>query len=123
VRPDLAHDCLCQFTLHYQDILKVAVVRFGPQVNIGLTLNQLGGDLDAITGALHGPFDHRVYVQVARNLRQALVRAFVVHNRSPRDHVKGLDLGQIGDECLGHALGEVVLVGVVGKIGKRQDGQ
>jgi len=46
-----------------------------------------------------------------------------VHRGSPGDHAKRADLGQIGDKRLRHAVGEVVLLGVAGKIGQRQHGQ
>jgi len=90
---DFRGDGLSQFTLHQQHISGVAVVGLRPQMGVGRSMNQLCGHVDAVTGALHGTFNHGVDVEVPRNLRQGLVGALVMHDGSPGDYVKRADLG------------------------------
>ncbi len=53
---DLARD----FALQRQNILKIALIAFRPQVLVAGRVNELGGDADPLTGAQNRAFNHSV---------------------------------------------------------------
>ena len=69
--------------------------------------------------ALH----HGIHIQVARDLVQRLRLALVSHHRGPRDHTQRADFAQIRDQRIGHAVGEILLLRIAGKVHQRKHSQ
>ncbi len=49
-------------------------------------------------------------------------RALVGERRIPRDHEQPMDLGKRGDDVLGNAVGEILLLRIAGHVLERQHG-
>ena len=70
---------------------------------------QLGGNTHSLTRTDHRSFNDGVDVQFARNLRQALLCAFVLHDGSSRDDAQRADFSQVGNQLVRHAIREEFL--------------
>jgi hypothetical protein len=102
----------------------VTVVALGPDVSVGGSVDQLHRDVDAVCGALDGAFEDAVDAELAGDVTHRTIDTFVLHDRGAGDDAQGAILGQRGDELVGHAVGEIVLRPVAGKIfeGKNAEG-
>ncbi|TMQ70208.1 MAG: hypothetical protein E6K80_09225 [Candidatus Eisenbacteria bacterium] len=89
---------------------------------VGGGFDELGRDAHAIAGAQHRAFDDRVDAQLARDVRQRAADALEAHGGGARDDAQRPDLGQVGDQRLGHAVGEVLLLGVAREVLEREHG-
>ena len=92
-------------------------------MSIGGSVDELGGDANAIAIANDGAFENEIDVELAGDDGQRLLRAFVDHGGGARDDAEGPDLSDIGDELLGEAVGEIILAGVFGEILEGKDGE
>src|SRR5689334_7085295 len=111
---------LSDFTLHGENTRQVAVVTLSPYVGIRGRMDELRHDSDLAASAQHASFDDAVHTQFSCNLRERLVRALVAHRRSTRDHLQCPDLGEIGDQRLGHTVREVGLLDITREVCERQ---
>src|SRR5258708_11876406 len=84
-------------------------------------VDQLRGDPRPVTGARYGSFDHRVHVKLLGDCAQRRVCPTIPHRRSLGDYSETADPGQIGGECVSHAIGEVILRRVAGQVSERQN--
>ncbi len=109
---DLFRDVAGHVALQQQNVAQVAVIVFRPNMLIAAAIHQLRGDANMIAGKLHCTFDHCVHVQLARDLRQWFVGALVAHDRSVGDDLQVSKFGELRNQVFGHAVGEVVLLGV-----------
>src|SRR5207302_10522689 len=71
-----------------EDILQLAVVAFGPDVPIGLRIDQLHGNADAIADLAHAPFEDVFDAELARDLLHLYGFALVHEGRVARDDEK-----------------------------------
>src|SRR5436309_1114231 len=55
------------------------------------------------------PLEDGVHVQFASDLRESPLDPLVLHGRRARDHPQRLHASELGDERLGHTVGEVFL--------------
>ena len=62
-----------------EDIPEVPVVRLCPEVLVGRGSNQLYVNAHPTPGRQYRPFQHRIHIQLPRDLRQASVDVLVVH--------------------------------------------
>ena len=111
-RPDLV--------LKVEDVGRIAVVAFRPEVDAGLGVDQLGVDADAPAGLAHAALDHVAHAELAGHLAHVERLALVGEGRIAGDDQEPGDLGQVGDQILGHAVGEVLLLGIAAHIRERQ---
>ena len=106
--------------LDHEDIGELPVIRLGPEVAVGLGVDELGDDTHAISGAPNAPLEHRRDLQPGRDLPQALLPFLQRHTRGARDHLEGADLRQLGDDVLRDPVGEVRVLRVRAQVGERQ---
>ena len=118
---DLLRYGIRHLTLQHQDIAQIAVVGLGPEVLVGGRPNELGGNAHSRTRTDDRPFNDCVHVQFARNCRQGLLCPLVLHDRSTRDDAQRADFSEVGNQLVGHAVGEEFLRRVAGQIVQRQD--
>ena len=83
---------------------------------------ELHAEPHALADEMRRPLEDRIDVQLAGDFRQRQCRALVAHRRRARDHAQGLDARKIRNHRLGHAVGEVFLVGILRDVAKRQHG-
>jgi len=101
----------------------VAVVALGPDVSVGGSVDQLHRHVDAVCGAPDGAFEDAVDAELAGDVAHRTIDTFVLHGRGAGDDAEGAILGERGDEFVGHAVGEIVLRRVAGKITQRDHGE
>ena len=116
----LACDRLRQLALERQDVAHVALVALRPEMPVGGRLDELHGDAHAVAGAEHRPFHDRVHAQLARDLGQGSTHALVLHGGGARGHAQRPDPGEVGDQRLGHAVGEELLLRVAREVLERE---
>src|ERR1700676_3842798 len=78
---------------------------------------------DTIADSQNRALDYSIDAKFARDLRQRFARAFVRHGCGTRNHTQRPDFCQVGNQVIGHAIGEIFLVFVAGKILERQHDQ
>ncbi len=120
---DLRSDGLGHIAEQSQDILEIPIVVLGPEVLVGLAVDQLGGDPHLSIRPQDRTLDQRIHIQLLRNLWQGLVGVCIAHGRGTRDDPQGPDLRQIGDQCLVHPLDKVLLLRIVHQVVEGQHGQ
>lgn len=107
--------------LQVEKLLEIAIVALGPQLPAGFRLDQLRRDAHAIRG-----LPHAAVHQVIRPERQARRTRIATGTLEGKTGVAGNDrqrtvLGQRGDDVLGDAVREIVLLGIAAEIVERQD--
>ena len=119
----LGGDLLGDAVLEREDIGGGAFKGLGPEVAVGASVDELGGDADAVAGADDGAFDDGVDVELAGDVGKWAAGALVGHDGGAGDDAKVGDTGELGDELVGHAVGEVLLGGVAGEVVEGEDGE
>ncbi len=105
---------LCNLTLDGEDIIERAVVAFGPEVCVGLGVDQLHVDADSICVSLHAALEQVGYAKLLCNFAHVSgITAFVEHHARAADHLQIRDLRQVGQDFILHAVGEVSVLFVV----------
>ena len=89
---------------------------------VGAGVDELGGDADAVAGADDGAFDDGVDVELASDVGEWAAGALVGHDGGAGDDAKVGDTGELSDELVGHAVGEVLLAWVAGEVLERKNG-
>ena len=89
-------------------------------MRIGFGVDQLGSDADPVSRPLDASFQHIAHAQLAADLFGVDALALVGECGIARDHEHVGDPRQIGREILGNPVCEILLVGVVAKVGERE---
>ena len=118
----LACNLLGDAVLEGEDVGGRTFKGLGPEVAVGAGVDELGGDADPVAGADDGAFDDGVDVELASNVGEWAMRALVGHDGGSGDDAKVGDTGELSDELVGHAVGEVLLAWVAGEVLKRKNG-
>ena len=107
--------------LDREDVLELAVVALGPDVPVGLGIDQLHRDAHAVARLAHAALDHVLHAELRRHLLDP-DRAVLVHEgRVARDHEQVAKARERGDDVLGQAVGEELLLGIAAHVDERQD--
>ena len=112
-----------ELALERQHVTQRAIVTARPQVHVAGRVDELCRHADAIAGAGDRPFDNQIGAELFGDLRDRLLLLPVLHHRRARDHAEALQLREIRDERLGHAVSEIVLLRLGGEVRQRQHRQ
>jgi hypothetical protein len=85
-------------------------------VPVTARFDQLRCNAHTAFGAGDRTFHHRIELQLPADLRQGILGALETHRRSSRHDAQGTDLGEVGDQRIGHSVGEVLLLPVAREI-------
>ena len=107
-------------TLERERVAEISFVTFCPDLFVNGDPDQLGRDPYAITRMQHASFNHGIDIQLTGNLGQRLASALIGHRGRARDHTYRADLPEVGDQFVGHSIGEIILGRIVGKVFQRQ---
>ena len=118
---NLAHDIVGYRLLHAQQVVPTLFVDLRPKVAIVSGVNQIRRDAHLGTVVQEGSLEHRVHIQSFGDLPHGHLHPFVVHDGAAGDDAKRRAAGQVGDELVGHSVYDVVLIGVLRQVDKRQD--
>src|SRR6266550_3427267 len=115
-KSDLACNGPCYLALKIQNVTKISLVRLGPQMFVVGCLDQLNVNLDSVSRALYGAFDHGSNIQFLGDLGERLLSALVLHYRCSRGHPQSANLREFSDQGFGHAVGKIFFFGIVGEV-------
>jgi hypothetical protein len=118
-RGDHAHR---ELVLKREDVVERAVVTLRPDVPAGLRLDQLTGDAQAVRRLADTALEDVAHAELTPGLLQVHRSALVGEARIAGDHEEPLDAREAGDDVLGHAVGEILLLHVAAHVGERQHG-
>src|SRR5687767_14163116 len=93
---DLPRDLL----LHAKNIPQLGLVALGPEVLVGAGIDQLCGDAKTLATPSHTPFEDVSDSQLPGDLRQSLLRSFIVHRRRAGDHPQLRNARKTSDDFL-----------------------
>ena len=119
--PQRLHDPVGDFVLHGEHVGEVPIVALRPQMPAGLAVDQLCDDPDAPARLADAPLQHVAYAQLFAQLLQLHGRTLVGERRIARGHIQARDPGEVGDEILGNAVAEVLLLRIAAHVDERQD--
>jgi hypothetical protein len=107
--------------LQRKQIARVAVQAVGPQMRVGLGIDQLGAHTDPVARPLDAPFQHIAHSQLAPDL-PCISRSVPISERGiARDHGHLREPRQVGRQVLGDSVGKILLLAVVAQIDEGQD--
>ena len=108
------------FVLHVEQIGDGLVEPLGPKVIAGFGVDQLHVHPKPVAATLHRAFEHVADVQLAADLLEINRFAFVGECGVSADDERAADARQVRGQALGHAIDEIVLLGIAAEIGERQ---
>ena len=117
-----ADDLLHHFVLGREDVGQLAIEPVGPEMPAAPGIDELGGDAYAIAGLADAALEHEPHAELAADLLHLDRLALVGEGGVPRDHEQAGDLRKIGDQVLGHAVAEILLLGIAAHVGEWQHG-
>jgi hypothetical protein len=114
-------DSTRDFVLQREQIARIAVQPVGPQMCVGLGIDQLGADTHPVARSLDAPFQDIAHSQLATDLLGVGLPATIGESSIPRDNGNHREPRQVGRQVFGDAVGEVLLFAVVAQIDEGQD--
>ena len=117
-----ANDLLHHFVLSREDVGQITIEPVGPEVPAARGVDELCGDAYAIAGLADAAFQHEPHAQLVADLLHLGRLALEGEGGVPSDHEQAGDFRQIGDQILGHAIAEILLLDVAAHVGERQYG-
>jgi len=112
---------LSHFALQREGVTDIAFITLRPQILVSRNPDQLSREAHSIAGTKYGAFDDGLYIEFAADLGQRFVQVFVSHHRGAGDDAQRADVGKLGDQLIGHAIREVILRRIAGKVFQWQD--
>jgi hypothetical protein len=103
---------LRDLVLYGEDVGEIAVVAVGPDMPASLDLDQLRGDADPVAGFAQTAFEHIANAQFAPDFFHIDRATLVDQARTAGDDEQRRIARQCGDDVLGDAIGEELLVGI-----------
>ena len=106
--------------LQFEDVLELAVIAFGPHMAVGAPVDQLRGDAHPVVHLAHAAFEQVLHAEPRRHLVDVDVLSLVGEGGVARDDEQRRDLREIGDDVLGDAVAEIVLLRVAAHVDEGQ---
>ena len=116
------HDGRGHLVLDGEDVLELAVVALGPDMRLGLAVDQLHGDAHAVGGLAHASLDHVVDAEFLGDAARRHRLALVHEDGVARDDEEVAEARQLGDDVLGQPVGEELLLRIAAHVGEGQHG-
>ena len=114
---------LCDLTLNRKHIRKIAVISLCPQLSVGACIEQLRVDAHAIARTLDTSFHDMRDPELLADLAQiARHVALVLHHRRAADYFQIGDRGQVGQNFVLDAVGEISVLFLVAQVSKWKNG-
>src|SRR3984957_2715631 len=110
------------FVLDGEDILKLAIVALGPEMCLGLAVDELNSDPDPIPCLADASFGDVVHPELTRDLLGLDGLALVDEHGIAGDHEQLAEARQFGDDILSEPVDETLLLWVTAHIVERQNG-
>ena len=108
--------------LNVEDVFKVAVVPFGPQVIAGRGIQKLRRHAHSVACLAHAALDDILDTEFAPHVLDLWRLALVVERGIAGDDNHRAEARELGDHVLADAIGEILLLGVSAHVDERQHG-
>ena len=82
---NLSRDRLGNVALQRQQVLRIALVLFRPELTLAARVDQLHGDANAITGRADAAFDHVAHAEVSADFVGSFGGLLELHRRCSSD--------------------------------------
>src|SRR5439155_19460816 len=110
--PERFDDPLRHLVLKSEYVSEVAIVTFRPQMSAGGCINELGCDPDTAAGTADRSFEHRHHTELAPHCPNVGTLVLVSKARITRNYHEPRNLGKVGNDVFGDAVGEILLLRV-----------
>ncbi len=107
-------------TLNGEDILQLAIVRFGPDGTAIGGIDQLGDDAHAVALSAHAPFEQVRYSQLLTNGPAVVGLSLKKKRRAAADDLEPRNFGENRDQLFREAVREIVIAWVAAGVDQRQ---
>ena len=114
------YDALGDFVLHVEDRAHLAVVALRPKMSAGGRLDELRIDSHSLSHPAYASVENEAHIKSLGCLANVERLVFVNESRVAGDDQEIGVFRQPGDQIVGHAIGEVVLVAVAAQVVERQ---
>ena len=109
--------------LNGENVVERAIVALRPHLGAGGAVDQPGGDPDPVAGAADATLQHVADLQAGAGLDRVTGGLPRGEGGPSTGHLQPGDLRQVGDQVLGDAFAEIVLIRIAAEVLERQDGQ
>lgn len=106
------------FVLDHENVRHLPVVALRPEVCVARGVDQLRGDAHAISELAHAALEHVAGAQFPPDGLDVDRPPLVDESRIPGDHEQPRETRQVGDQVLGDAVAEVLLLRIVAEVGE-----
>jgi hypothetical protein len=106
--------------LQRKQVHGLTIEALGPQMHVGLGVDQLGADADLIARPPDAAFQYIAHAELAADPLRINRLVSIGEGGIPRDHEHIRDPRQIGRQILGDAIREILLLRIVAQISERQ---
>ena len=117
-----AHDAAGDLVLDREQVGQRPVVALGPDLTAGGSVDQPRRDAHPVASPAHAAVEDVAHLEPGAGRHRVLRRLAHGEARRARGHEQAGDLGQLGDQILGHAGAEIVLARILREILERQHG-
>ena len=119
---DLQHldDAAGDLVLHREHVGEHPVVALGPQIAAGVRVHELRGDPDPLAGLADAALQDVAHPEPGAGVPDVQLHALEGEGGVARGHEQPGDLGEIGDQIVGDAVAEKILIRIVGLVGEGQ---
>jgi hypothetical protein len=108
--------------LQREEIEQFAIKRVRPDMGVGPGVDKLNVDAHPVAGAADGSLQNMGHTQRVTDLAQVPHARLVLAHRSPADHFQVRDLGQIRQDIVLDAVGEIFVLLAVTQVLEGQNG-
>ena len=113
-------DLLRHIVLNREDVGKIAIIPLRPGMAAALAVDQLTGHAYPVARLAHAALQHVMHAKCPRDILNIAAFPFEGEAGVAGDDEQALEAGQLGDDILGDAIGEIVLLRIAGHIGEGQ---
>src|SRR5262249_25654827 len=112
-------DCARDFILNSEDVAQLAVIPLGPAMGSRHGIDELCVDANTVASSADAALEHIAHAELACDLADVGCLSFVLKSRISRDHQEFGEPRQFGDDVLGDAVAEVLLLYITAEISER----
>ena len=118
----LGDDGLHEITLKSENFLVFPLMPFGPNMGGAGDIDKLGVDANTVAGLLNAALQSIANIQLLPDLFYIHCLALIEKNGVAGDNQQIIVTRQIGNDVVGNAVAEILLLGITAKILERQNG-
>ena len=113
------HDRFRDLVLHRENVVKIQVVALGPNMAATRPVHELGGYAHPVPRLAYAALEHITRLELPGHLQFVHILAFEREGRVPGGDPERRDLAEIGNDILGNAVGEALLLRIAAHVCKR----